>query len=53
MKLMFKEKRTANWNWRGWWRASIDSFIYRRCFKHQVKKKYFVEEKFSSYLEFL
>jgi len=53
---MFKEKRTANWNWRGWWRASIDSFIYRICFKHQVKKNFVeknFEEKFSSYLEFL
>jgi len=43
MKLIFKEKRTA-WNWRGWWRASKDSFIYRRCFK-QVEKKYFVGNK--------
>jgi len=55
MKLISKEKRTANWNWRG-----VVEGLYRLvylCFKHQVEKKYFVEKnfkgKFLSYLEFL
>jgi len=50
---MFKEKRTANWNWRGWWRASTSCSVCRRYSLNIVEKIYFVEENFKIYLEFL